>query len=259
MKGILIASGIAAAISCASVQAAAISFDLLQGTTYGKYYSSLSYEVSGLDLTVTAFSDTGGLFDNRIRTAGIGAWNGLGVCNRDEVVGSSCYSPAHSIDNSADSFLGWADYDMLLLSFSSEVSLSGISLGWIGTDSDMSVLGFNGGQFSGFSSADTYSDLGASGWSLVGQYANVSNTAINAQNFVASTWLIGAYNPAFGSAGFSTGNDQFKIDGLQVTVADTGEEPNPVPVSGTLALFSIGMAALGMRRLFGRGKSAQQI
>src|SRR5690606_15933432 len=123
-------------------------------------------------------------------------------------------------------------YDMLLLSFSSDVSLSGVSLGWIGKDSDMTVLGYNGGLFSGFDHSDSFDDLNGAGWSLVGQYADVSNTALNAQNFVSSTWLIGAYNPAFGSAGFSIGNDQFKIDGLQVTVADAGEEPAPVPVSG---------------------------
>jgi hypothetical protein len=249
MRGFVAASGIAAVISCASVQASTINFDLLEGTSYGSYYSSLSYESAGLGLTVTALSDTGGLFDNKLRSAAIGAWNGLGVCNRDEIVSSRCSSPSHSIDNSADSFLGWADYDMLLLSFSSDVSLSGISLGWIGKDSDMSVLGFGGGSFAGFGHNDTYSGLGASGWSLVGQYANVSNTAVNALNFVSSTWLIGAYNPAFGNAGFSTGNDQFKINGLRVSLPQSGEEPNPVPVSGTLALFSLAMAGLGMRRL----------
>lgn len=259
MKGFVAASGIAAAISCSGVQATAINFDLLEGTTYGSYYNSLSYESAGLGLTVTAISDTGGLFDNKLRGAAIGTWNGLGICNDDEILSSWCSSPEHSIDNSAGSFFGWADYDMLLLSFSTDVSLSGISLGWIGRDSDMSVLGFGGDQFSGFNRGDKYSDLGNAGWSLVGQYANVGSSTVNTQNFVSSTWLIGAYNPAFGDAGFSTGNDQFKIDGLQVSLADTGEEPNPVPVSGTLALLGLALAGLGMRRFHGRAQRLQQI
>lgn len=73
MKGVLIASCFAATVATASVQAGTIDFNLLDGTTYSRYYSSLSYESSGIDLTVTAWSDTGGLFDNRLRTAGIGA------------------------------------------------------------------------------------------------------------------------------------------------------------------------------------------
>ena len=260
MKGSIVASGIAAAISCASVQASVIiNFNLTESTTYGRYYNSLSYQSAGLGLTISAISDTGGLLDNKIESAAIGAWNGLGVCNKDEIAASLCGSPEHSIDNSAGSRFGWADYDMLLLSFSSEVSLTGISLGWIGKDSDMTVLGFGGSQFAGLNSNISYSDLGASGWSLVGQYADVSKSSVNAQNFVSSTWLIGAYNPAFGNAGFSVGNDQFKIDGLRVSLIETGgEEPNPVPVSGTLALLGIGLAALGFRQR-GRLQTTRQI
>lgn len=244
MKGVLIASCFAAAIATANAQAGTIDFNLLKGTTYDKYYSSLSYESSGIGLTVTAWSDTGGFSDNRLRTAGIGAWNGLGVCNRDEAIGKQCFGPSHSVDNSGG--FGWTDYDMLMLSFSSDVSLAGISLGWTGLDSDMSVLGYTAGSFGGFTTSTTYDDLLETGWSLAGQYADVSKTAVNADKLFASTWLIGAYNPAFSNVGLSLYNDQFKVDGIRVTTVDQAAD---VPEPATFMLFGLGLAALGLRRI----------
>lgn len=141
------------------------------------------------------------------------------------------------------------DYDMLMLSFSSDVSLAGISLGWIGRDSDMSVLGYTAGSFAGFDNSATYDELLETGWSLAGQYANVSKTAINADKLFASTWLIGAYNPAFSNVGLSLYNDQFKVDGIRITTVD---EVADVPEPATVMLFGLGLAVLGLRRLTNR-------
>ncbi|MGY0627319.1 MAG: PEP-CTERM sorting domain-containing protein, partial [Paraglaciecola chathamensis] len=64
-------------------------------------------------------------------------------------------------------------------------------------------------------------------------------------------WVIGAYNGAFGSPGWSTGNDHLKLAGIS-TVAGTGPDPKPptdvAEPSSLAVLASFGLFAVWRRR-----------
>lgn len=195
-------------------------------------------------MTAQAWSTTGS--GGTYRTATVTRWDGgFGVNNGGSSEGSS---PQHALDNQNNT-------DLIGLSFAQRVTLSSLKLGWVHNDSDLSVLAYTGASapssLTGFSAATL---LGAgSGWSLVGNYANVgTNTkTINTGDASSSWWLVSAYNSNFGSGtGLGGGNDYVKL----LSVAGTPEEPPGVPEPGTLALA--GVALLGAWRLRRKGKAS---
>ena len=150
------------------------------------YGNSLTMNSGGVQLVVTAWSDTGDVSgDDVIQTAQL-TWaqsGALGVKNRDEPDGS----PNHSIDsvrggsegtdNDTGAISG-EDDDMLLLEFSEAVDLSGIDLSWVydsgNSYADVSILYWDGVTGDGNIAGKTWSNiLTTGGYKSAGNYANV--------------------------------------------------------------------------------------
>jgi hypothetical protein len=225
-----------------------------------------------LAASATAYSTTGATpstINSPIAGALLCSWSsGYGVVNSAE--SSSCpasTAPQHSVDNVGNT-------DMILLQFSSAVTLSQFTIGWNGTDnvdtntsmtgiqgagSDVSVLAYSGKttldpatQIVGL----TPLGLLSNNWQVIGNYANVgigSNTQGIVTGVASSWWLISAYNTVYLNKNGSetvglltdpatkTTRDYFKL----VSVAGTKPgNPPGVPEPGSMALLGIGLLGL---------------
>lgn len=220
--------------------------------------NSLSLTSSdGVNLTVTGWSDTddiGG--DDEIETARL-YWaqsTALGIINRDEDTGS----PNHSIDSIRTPNDPDGEFDMLLLDFDTAVNLTDLNLDWaIGGNqnntADVSVLAWDGTGSSALLGKTWSSILDSNG----GDYASAGNRSnvglnyfsVNPDNIESTKWLVGVYNPVFGSGG-DAGDDGIKLSKIKTSTSDgpTPVPPAPVPVPGTVALILAGLLGLRARR-----------
>lgn len=226
--------------------------------------NTLSQSSGGINLVTTGWSDTadvaGAGTNDTIETAKL-IWansTALGIQDQDE---TTTTSPHHSVDsvrfNSSDTDPD-GEFDMLLLTFDSAVSLTGITLNWAldgasTTRADVSILAWNGAGSSTLT-GKTWSNVLASnggGYTSVGNYADVglSYYAINT-NVQSTKWLVGVYNPVFGAGTNLDGaNDGLKLASLTTSTPPTDRD---VPVPGTIPLILAGLAALrarGVRKL----------
>lgn len=202
--------------------------------------------------TATAWANTGagGTTDTQVLEQQNAPGNfvlysgGLGINNRDGCSsGTGCdvgdlasTAPEHAIDNEQR-------YEMVMLSFNARVNLTGVSFGWIGSDSDYTILAYTPLSAPSTLAGQTWGALN-SGWSAIGNYANapINTQLATGTGVYSSYWLIGAYNPlAGGSSGWTNNNDYLKLKSVVGTVR-TSETKVPEP--GSLAL--IGLALLSM-------------
>lgn len=164
--------------------------------------------------------------------------SGFGVVGPGE---STSSSPNHSMDNSGTST------DLMLLSFSSSVILQKLTLGWAYTsESDVTVLRYNGSSPPPDMLGAKAADLIGSGWDLVGSYANIglATTDINATGKSSSWWIVSAFNSTFGGSAttaLTTGNDYVKV--LSVA-GETFSPATGVPEPGSLALAGLALAGV---------------
>ncbi len=253
----------------------------ISGSSYGNSVSCTSATAPTPQLTqATAWANTGGNStaspNGTLESAYIANYSGgLGITNRDGANGTpvdpnegtpgSSTPPEHGIDNNRNSTTtnlapAQYTYDSVLLTFATAVTLTGVTIGWMDTDSDITVLAYQGAAGGQGLAGKTYAQLTTSGdWNLVGHYSDlVSNTVktINDATGVntptgtsvsSQYWLISAYNPLVGLDGIAqmtTGNDYFKL--LSVSgVKPGGKAPEP----GSLALLGILAAgAVGVKR-----------
>ena len=184
-------------------------------------------------------------------------WNSSDIDTNEDV---SSPLPEHAIDNNER-------YDMLLLGFNNSVKLTQVQAGFVGTDSDITVMAYTAGNAAAAAASmvgKTWTQLATtSGWVAIGNYfdGGTSVQTINAAGVFSSAWLIGAYNPLVNPTGTLAGSDSIEagtgirtvttfdyvklqsvtgcISGAPGCVSSGGGAPEP----GSLALF--GLALVG--------------
>lgn len=209
----------------------------------------------GINLKVTGWSDTDDLGGADEVETGKLIWasnDGLGIQNRDE----DTNQPNHSVDSVTSDADG--EFDMLLLEFDTAVNLTSLKLNWaVGGNSsnkaDISILAWDGTGSSALAGNTWGSILDSNGgtYDSAGNYSNVglSYYTVNPTSIESTKWLIGAYNPVFGSGG-DAGDDGFKLTSLKTsTTTPPPPDPTPVPVPGTLALVLAGLLGLRIRKV----------
>lgn len=265
-----------AALFGMSLPAAAVidSWDTTGGTNSGTFGNTRSYTSdNSLNVTASAWSNTVGSANANasIDDAYLAVYsggNGLGVVNRDGISGTDGSSstdnneslstvPEHAMDNNER-------FDSILFSFDQAVKLTSVELGYkYSSEADISVLAYTGGaalpaNLDSYFNGLSYSALISNGWSLIGNFADLSlgaNSVLSASSVFSSYWLVGAYNSAFGSgSGLGTGNDYIKISGLagerqsQCNGGGCGGGSVPEPTSLMVAGLAVALALSALQR-----------
>lgn len=209
--------------------------------------TSFNFSVDGINMTISGWSDTYNNLNNQdteIDAAALDRFgSGWGVDNNDECNGGGGCSPAHSMDNIGSG--GWVDYDMILVSFSEAVTLTGADFSWLyrSSESEISVAALSGALASNLDGNTWQSVVNGAMWS---DSSHVSNyyAGINAGQTASQYWLVGAYNSIFNTnfSGGTNNNDGLKISSIDFSISTDVPEPQ------TALILSLGLFGLMLRR-----------
>jgi len=196
---------------------------------------------------------------------------GYGIINKDSTAmpttgyfDTSTYGDAHAIDNRRTGEQGKQDFDMVLLSFSEEVTLTSGSFSSIyryseQSQKEVSVIGLN--DINKFKSGDnfTWNDIASTSaieaatdhfsvGSKVNNYYQSEFTGLSAAKY----WLVGAYNTIFDNGASQESDFGFKLSALGFSINNTPDTPTKPPTEvsepGALALMSLGLGLVLYRR-----------
>jgi hypothetical protein len=229
------------------------------GTNYGNSYIwNASPSIPGV--TMSAFGTTSQSTSSTFQKGYVGFYSGGGFgitsqsngeVNSSHVPDSSSPDFQHAIDNVTA-------YEEMMLSFTKAVTLTGVSIGFEGADTDATIFEFIGAGAPTVT-GKTWSQMlcngtvaGASGgttncWKAVTNLLNMADgmNSFSAAGAVASAyWMVGAYVPpsVSGIAGSNDSTmDAFKLTGFAVAQAT-------VPEPTSVALFGIAAAAFAASR-----------
>lgn len=197
---------------------------------------------------------------------------GYGLINNDSTrmptnyyFDTSTYGDAHTIDNRRTGEQGKQDFDMVLLSFSEEVTLTSGSFSSIyryngQSQKEVSVIGLD--DINKFKSGEnfTWSDIASTsaikaatdhfsvGSEKVKGYYQSEFTGLSAAKY----WLVGAYNTIFDNGASQQSDFGFKLSALGFSIDNTPDTPTKPPTEvsepGALALMSLGLGLVLYRR-----------
>ncbi len=293
-KTSIIAAVMGVALASASVSALAVTdwAWTLSGAPSGGSLPGVS--------TITGYSDTGTSPANSLVAfsplqfsgsstydkPGSMSWfdGGVGICSTTD--GASCPAPQHAIDNMVGSGTSGGK-ESVLLTFTKSVALTWLDIGYLSGDADITVLAYTG-MGAPTVTGSTYGALtGANGWTVVGNYADLSTSNSTGLNFgtkslvfnqsstsadttpgtsvSSSYWLIAAYNSSLPGASGVTCTDKNGAIGNGCTNSDdtfklyavAGRTATDTKVSEPSALLLVGTALMGVIGLRRREKSIQ--
>lgn len=223
------------------------SYDLINnGVFHGTDAASSDVTVNGVNISIAAFADTQNVYNEFVVGASLekisDRW-AYGVTNNDE---AHYYGWSdHAIDNVNHYSQGSdnakhsgmtnveRDYDFVLLSFDSAVTLTGAGFSWVANTNDTQVSVASLSSISTLTSGvSTWSDIVADALTAASFDIKSSGNPNYAANFTfkeaANYWLVGAYNTVFGDIGGYVGNDAFKLANISFS-----PESTPAPESST--------------------------
>jgi hypothetical protein len=216
-------TAIALLLAVSSAQAVLIDTFTLGSNTTG---STASFSSSGLTVNAQAYARQGGhggtISSANVFDVGLAASpnnNGLGVDHTGT-------SPTDSNPGQVDNLLGFDEW----ITFSSNGSITGISLALFNTDEQVRILGHNSANLFGSPLVDLVSDSFGGSKGVNGLVGNPDLFSFSdlGYNYVSVFAGVGGQ---FGDGGI---NDLFRVRGVEV-----------VPEPSIIALFGLGIVGLG--------------
>lgn len=207
---------------------------------------------AGILVTESGYSFTsGGSSNNQLDTAQAFVFygGGWGITNRDACTsGTSCdvgegSSPQHAVDNVARA-------DIVLFEFFSPVRLTAVEMGYVRSDSDLTVLAWEGSGtpvlVPSMPPNKDHATLAGEGWKLIGHFngpgGNSDSVIVNvATSYVTFSkyWLVGAYDSRWTPTADSVVNPNLtRYDDKEKILALYAKKPE-VPEPSSLLLLGV--------------------